>query len=217
VWFDAHVFHPVDAAGRETLRADLTKRLRIGPAASKKVRYVLSAGRLTEIKQPLLAVETLAALSNPNAHLVVAGSGELDDELLARAGELGVAERVHVLGDRPRDEIAKLMQASDALLLTARSEGGGPRVVLEALACGLPVVSTKVVEVRRSVASGVNGWLVDDATPEALAEGLTWVLGQPYDDVARAAASAVEPFTAERMLEGLFAAYRRLGSSSVRK
>jgi glycosyltransferase involved in cell wall biosynthesis len=109
------------------------------------------------------------------------------------------------------------MQASDALLLTARAEGGGPRVVLEALACGLPVVSTKVVEVRRSVASGVNGWLVDDATPEALAEGLTWVLGQPYDDLARAAAAAVEPFTAERMLEGLFAAYRTLASSSVRK
>lgn len=217
VWFDATVFHPVDGAERARLRADLAVRLGIRPAASKKVRYVLSAGRLTEIKQPLLAAETLAALPNADVHLVVAGSGELHGELVARAGVLGVAERVHVLGDRPRDEIAQLMQAGDALLLTARSEGGGPRVVVEALACGLPVVSTRVVEVRRSVASGFNGWLVDDATPEALAEGLTWVLGQPHDDLARAAVAAVEPFTAERMLEGLFGAYRTLGSSSVSK
>ena len=189
VWFDADVFHPVDAAGRESLRAELAKRLGIRPAASKTVRYVLSAGRLTEIKQPLLAVETLAALSNRQRASCRRGIGRAGRAtLVARAGELGVAERVHVLGDRPRDEIAQLMQASDALLLTARSEGGGPRVVLEALACGLPVVSTKVVEVRRSVASGFNGWLVDDATPRALAEGLTWVLGQPYDDLARAAA-----------------------------
>jgi glycosyltransferase involved in cell wall biosynthesis len=216
VWFDATVFHPVDAADRERLRAELAERLCIRREA-RKFRFILSAGRLTEIKKPLMAIETLATLGDDRAHLVVAGSGELDADLTTRAAELGVSQRVHVLGDRPREEIAQLMQASDALLLTARSEGGGPRVVLEALACGLPVVSTSVVEIHRTVASGVNGWLVDEASPEPLADGLKWVFSQPHEELARAAAAAVAPFTAARMLEGLFADYRALSSPSVSK
>jgi glycosyltransferase involved in cell wall biosynthesis len=217
VWFDATIFHRTDTDERARLRAALADRLGLMATDVKKARYVLSAGRLTEIKKPLLAVETLAALNDADVHLVVAGAGELGEELAARAGELDVADRVHLLGDRPRDEIAQLMQASDALLLTARSEGGGPRVVLEALACGLPVVSTSVVEVRRTVASGINGWLVDDAAPQALARGLHWVLSQPHEELARAAAAAVESFTAEQMLDGLYAAYRALSSSSESK
>ena len=201
---------------RDDCARNLAERLCIR-GDTRKFRFVLSAGRLTEIKKPLLAVETLATLGDDRAHLLVAGSGELDADLTTRAAELGVSQRVHVLGDRPREEIAQLMQASDALLLTARSEGGGPRVVLEALACGLPVVSTSVVEIHRTVATGVNGWLVDEASPEPLADGLKWVFSQPHEEVARAAAAAVEPFTAARMLEGLFADYRALSSPSVSK
>jgi hypothetical protein len=77
-------------------------------------------------------------------------------------------------------------------------------------------VSTTVVEIRRTVASGVNGWLVEEPTPDGLAEGLKWVFAQPHEKLASAAASAVEPFTADRMLEGLFAAYRALGTSPTK-
>jgi len=107
------------------------------------------------------------------------------------------------------------MQASDALLLTARSEGGGPRVVLEALACGLPVVSTTVVEVKRTVTSGVNGWLVDELSADALADGLVWAMSQPRAAIASAAVEAVRPFTAERMLAGVFETYRALAADSA--
>ncbi len=214
VWYDATIFKPVSNEERLGLRRVLSKRLGLDPDESPGVRLVLFAGRLTEIKKPELAVETLAALpGDPEAHLVVAGSGELLDASRARAEQLGVAGRVHFVGDRPRDEVAQLMQAADALLLTARSEGGGPRVVLEALACGLPVVSTTVVEVRRTVASGVNGWLVDEPTPETLAEGLGWVFGQPREKLSREATAAADPFTAERILAGLYATYRDLVSS----
>lgn len=83
-------------------------------------------------------------------------------------------------------------------------------MVVEALACGLPVVSTTVVEVRRSVTTRVNGWLVDEATPASLADGLTWVLDQPHETLAAATTSAVEQFTAEKILGGLYDTYRRL-------
>lgn len=211
VWYDADVFHPAADEERDRLRRELIDTLGIKGSDAKKVRLVLFAGRLTEIKKPLLAIETLAALGKDcTAHLVVAGSGELLVDTEEHAKKLEVNDRVHFVGDMPRHEIARLMQASDALLLTARSEGGGPRVVLEALACGLPVVSTTVVEVKRSVTSGVNGWLVEDPSPEALAKGIDWVLAQPRAGLTKAAVAAVEPFTAERILEHLYETYRSL-------
>jgi glycosyltransferase involved in cell wall biosynthesis len=218
VWYDVDVFHPVVDDERMQLRERLRERLDIDKDAERDLRLVLFAGRLTEIKKPLLAIEALAELrSSPShlVHLIVAGSGELLDAAKARAVELGVAERVHFVGDRTREEVAELMQASDALLLTARSEGGGPRVVLEALASGLPVVSTTVVEVKRTVASGVNGWLVGEPTPAALADGLRWAFDQPRSTVVPAAVAAVQQFTAERVLAGLFDTYRELAKATT--
>ena len=200
---------------RERLRSDLAERLGLARAESDDARFILLAGRLTEIKKPLLAIDALAALTqttHPAARLLVAGSGELLDDAHAHAAQLGVAGRVHFMGDLPRERVAELMQASDSLLLTARSEGGGPRVVLEALACGLPVVSTSVVEIRRTVEPGVNGWLVDEATPASLAAGLAWVLDQAPGSLAPAAINAAAPFTARRMLAGLYDTYRALVS-----
>ena len=219
VWYDADVFKPVPADERTRLRTDLARRLDLAADACETQRFVLMAVRLTEIKKPLLAIDTLAALAGKgrsDVQLVIAGSGELLDATRERAAELGIADRVHLLGDLPREELAGVMQASDALLLTARSEGGGPRVVLEALACGLPVVSTTVVEVKRTVTSGVNGWLAAEPTPDVLAEGLEWVLAQPRERLAGAAVAAVTPFTAERMLSGLYETYRSLAASTRR-
>jgi glycosyltransferase involved in cell wall biosynthesis len=219
VWYDDEVFRPVDTPRRHELRTDLAVRLGLDPSAAETDSFVLLAVRLTEIKKPVLAVEAVARLietTRPNTHLVVAGEGELRGAVEARAAELGISERVHLLGDRPRDEVARLMQASDVLLLTARSEGGGPRVVLEALACGLPVVSTTVVEVRRTVSSGRNGWLVDEATPGALAEGLEWALRQARDQLAQAAIDAAKPFTARRILAHLYDTYRELAAKPGR-
>lgn len=213
VWYDPELFQPVEQDARAQLRSDLAARLELPPTAAETDRFILLAVRLTEIKKPLLAIDSVAALvkkAHPNARLLIAGAGELEQESRARAAEEGIADRVHFLGDRPRAEIAQLMQASDALLLTARSEGGGPRVVLEALATGLPVVSTAVVEVRRTVTTRRNGWLVDGASPEALAEGLGWVLDQPPGSLADAARAAAAPFTAERMLATVYDTYRAL-------
>jgi glycosyltransferase involved in cell wall biosynthesis len=219
VWYDADVFKPVTDDARARVRDEVAERLGLAPDAGANQRFVLLAVRLTEIKKPLLAIDALAELArrgNSDVQLMVAGSGELLEDARKRAAEMGVAARVHFLGDVPRDDLAGLMQASDALILTARAEGGGPRVVLEALACGLPVVSTTLVETKRTVTSGVNGWLVDEATPEALANGLDWVFAQDRPFVARAAAAAVAPFTAEQILSGLYAIYRDLAGTAAR-
>jgi glycosyltransferase involved in cell wall biosynthesis len=215
VWYDADVFKPVTDESRAALRRGLAERLGMSADAADRERFVLLAARLTEIKKPLLAIETLAEeirRGRSEVHLIVAGSGELLDDAQRRAEVLRVGDRVHFVGDVARAELAELMQASDALILTARAEGGGPRVVLEALACGLPVVSTKVVEVKRTVTSGVNGWLVDEPSPAALADGLEWAFSQDHAFLARAAVASVAAFTAEQVLHGLYATYRELAS-----
>ena len=218
VWYDADLFMPVPADERSGLRRDLGRRLGLDEGACETQRFVLMAVRLTEFKNPLLAIDTIAAVARrgrSDVQLVIAGSGELLDATRERAVALGIADRVHFLGDLPRDDLARVMQASDALLLAARSEGGGPRVVLEALACGLPVVSTTVVEVRRTVTSGVNGWLAADSSPDELAAGIDWVLAQEHGTLVNACVRASSPYTAERMLAGLYETYRSLGDRGL--
>jgi glycosyltransferase involved in cell wall biosynthesis len=220
VWYDAEVFRAAGGPTRARLRKELVERVGVARSEATRNKFVLLAVRLTDIKKPLLAVEALAALvgrGRSDAQLVVAGSGELLDSMRKRAALLNVQDRVHFLGDVPREDLAHLMQASDALLLTARSEGGGPRVVLEALACGLPVVSTTVVEVKRTVTSGVNGWLVNEPSAEQLADGLAWALDQPRETVSAAAKDAVRAFTAQRMLSGLYDTYRALAADGARE
>jgi glycosyltransferase involved in cell wall biosynthesis len=131
-------------------------------------------------------------------------------EMRARAEESGAADRIHFIGEQPRTTVADLMRTADVLLVSSIAEGGGPRVVLEALGSGLPVVSTVAGEVRRSVATGVNGWLAVERSPAALADGLRWVLGQPREELALAAAAAARPFVAANVLQQLYDAYREL-------
>jgi glycosyltransferase involved in cell wall biosynthesis len=214
VWFDEQVFRPPGVAERAALRDGLMERLGV-PLAGRDDALVLFAGRLEPIKDPALALASFAnaVKGGRQGRLVFAGDGALQRPMSIMATELGVAERVHFVGDVARQGIAQLMRASDLLLLTSQAEGGGPRVVLEALATGLPVVATRVGDIARTVRSGENGWLTDDHQPDALAEGIGWALDRPREDVARAAQAAVAPYTARLVLAPLYEDYRVLAAT----
>jgi glycosyltransferase involved in cell wall biosynthesis len=212
VWHDPAVFSAPTEAERSSLRSSLLGQM--GIAADAPV--VLWAGRLDEGKDPLLALDAVAHTGNDAVELIVAGDGPLRGAAEARAAQLGIGGRVHFLGDVARDQIAQLMRAADCLLLTSHSEGGGPRVVVEALASGLPVVATDVGEVRRTVSDKVNGRIASDHEPETLAEALTWTLAQPRDVLSAAAVTAAAPYTAQRVLAPLYETYRRLAAAASR-
>ena len=95
---------------------------------------------------------------------------------------------------------------------TARIREGLPRVVLEALAVGTPLVATAVGGVPDVVTDGVTGLLVPPDDPAALAQAVLATLADPAAAAARARAgrAAVEPFTARQMLDEQHALYRRL-------
>jgi len=212
-WYDVATFQPIDSVDRPAARARIAADL--GLPAGTGEKWVLFVGRLDPIKDPELAVDSfaqLAASSTVPVRLIVCGDGEARAALETRVRERGITDRVTAIGEQPRDRVAALMQAGDVLLVTSEAEGGGPRVVLEALGSGLPVVSTVVGEVRRSVQTGRNGWLSEDRTAAALAGGLRWALDQPRDDVSAAAVAAARPFQATAVLGQLYDMYRELAA-----
>lgn len=210
VWYDPNVFYPPSAAQRQAEREALAARY----GWSGDVPLVLFAGRLDANKDPVLAIQTLGRLvaAGSRPQLLVAGEGPEQDLARQAAVDLGVEGQLSFLGDLSRADLAALMRAVDALLLTSRAEGS-PRVVTEALASGVPVVSTMVGDLSRNVVNGVNGWVVEERDSDALAKGLRWAISQPREGIAIAAAAAVAPYTAQRVLSRVYQAYRELAAA----
>jgi glycosyltransferase involved in cell wall biosynthesis len=208
-WADPTIFHPVDEAARAELRAGLAEELG-QPLAGP---LLLFAGRLEGQKDPLLLADAFAAFAarDPATRLLIAGEGTLEPQVRQRLVAAGVADRAHFLGPVPRPRVAALMQAADAMLITSAFETG-PTVGLEALACGLPVVTTPVGQVSRVVADAGAGVTVSSRTPDAVADGIGWVLGQPAGAMREASIAAAAPYLADRVLEELYAYNRELAT-----
>lgn len=107
----------------------------------------------------------------PQATLVVISDGPMRKKWEALARDMGVATRVTFRGWLGNDiEVARVMKSAHVFVMPSLSEGG-PRVALEAMMLGMPVVSTKVGVMPDVIIHGRNGFLVD-ATPEAFAEAI---------------------------------------------
>jgi glycosyltransferase involved in cell wall biosynthesis len=122
--------------------------------------------RLVPNKNLPLVFEAMKLL--PGATLVVISDGPMRKQWEEKARELGVAPRVTFrgwLGDEV--EVARVMKSAHVFVMPSLSEGG-PRVALEAMMLGMPVVSTKVGYMPDAIVHGANGFLAD-ATPEAFA------------------------------------------------
>ena len=111
----------------------------------------------------------------------------------------------------PREEVARLMHAADALLITSAFETG-PTVGLEALASGLPVVTTDVGEVASVVAETGAGQVAASRTPEAVAAAIDAVLSLPAPGLHDGAVRAAEPFLADRVLGAVYDANREMAA-----
>jgi len=123
----------------------------------------------------------------------------LAEEVVRRVRLNGRAVRLVAVYDRPHHEVAQYMNACDALLLTSAHEGS-PVAVREALASGLPVVSTDVGDVRAMLA-GVEDCYVGPADAAVLAERLGWIPGRARADRRRETSLADVGWAADRVLE----------------
>ena len=156
---------------------------------------LLFVGRIQPLKGVDVAVETLAALQDPSALLLVVGgaSGAEGDHEMSRvtalAETLGVADRVRFVQPQPHHLLATYYRAADVVLVPSRSESFG-LVALEASACGTPVVATAVGGLLSLVDDGVNGFLVPERDGEMFARRAAQILGDA-ELAARMSESAV--------------------------
>lgn len=167
--------------------------------------------RLSEPKTPLVFVEAMkrVAAQRPKAILWIVGDGKLREPTERAVADSGLAQRARFLG--MRKDVPALIAASDLVVHSSLREGL-PRVVLETLHAGTPLVATSVGGVPEVVRHCENGLLVAPSDPVALAFAILEVLEDPAAARRRAEAgrAAIHPFSAARMLDEQHALYSRL-------
>ncbi len=148
---------------------------------------VTHIGRFAVQKNHALLVEAFAQVhSDAPLYLLLVGAGELEDAVREQVAGLGLESRVRFLGIRA--DVADILRASDVFVLSSRWEGN-PMSVMEAMAAGLPVVSTAVGGVPELVQEGVTGRLVPSEDAGALAQAMQALVDDPARRQAMGAAA----------------------------
>nr|WP_253904641.1 glycosyltransferase family 4 protein [Adlercreutzia sp. ZJ473] len=172
---------------------------------------ILSVGDLIPRKNQRAIVEALPLL--PGAvRLVVCGEGSERESLLEQARELGVSDRISLLGFR--DDMAGIMAACDCLVFPSVHEGL-PVSVMEAMASGLPVVASSIRGVDPDLlVDRENGLLLSEATPEAIASAVSELMGDPSlgPRLAEGALSSVRRFELGAAIRETALVYARVAS-----
>lgn len=144
----------IDLSRFENIQVDKNaKRREIG--VPEDAFLLLSVGELNENKNHQVVIRALAKLDNPNIHYAIAGVGEKKEYLLSLANELGVSDQVHLLGYRK--DIPQLNRSADVFCFPSLREGLG-LAAIEAMACGLPIVTSNVRGINDYSVDGITGY-----------------------------------------------------------
>lgn len=169
--FDAATFFPGDRA---------TARREVGYAHDGEL--ILFVGTLLKTKglhELVVAFQGLAA-RRPNVRLAIIGEGIFSKVLRRLVAESGLGDRILMLGRKPSSEVGAWMRAADVFCLPSYSEGC-PNVVVEALACGVPVVATDVGGTPELVRDSSAGILVPPQNADAIRRALSDALSRTWD------------------------------------
>jgi glycosyltransferase involved in cell wall biosynthesis len=156
-----------ESARNPTLRAELD--------LTPTDRLLVSVGNLYPVKghQYLIAAMALIRAAHPSVHLAIAGRGDRADALLSQARELGVADRIHLLG--LRSDISSILADADIFVMPSLSEGL-PLALLEAMVAGCPIIASDVGEIGDALGQGECGVLVTAGNAAHLASALDRLL-----------------------------------------
>ena len=166
---------------------------------------LLSVGHLIPRKAHHLIIEALPLL--PDTRLLIAGEGPEKDKLTKLAQALGVAERVTLLGALAQTELRNYYGAVDALVLTSSREGWA-NVLLEAMACGTPVVASNVWGTPEVVATAEAGVLMQERTSRGVVQAVNHLRAH-YPEHAATRAYA-ERFSWDDTTRGQIALFRQV-------
>jgi glycosyltransferase involved in cell wall biosynthesis len=196
--YDNEIFYPLIDEEKKVLRVNFAKKLFL----AEETRFIVFAGRLHPQKDPILLLRAFAALQESHIHLLIAGDGELAPQVRAEITSLGLSQKVTMLGAVPPVELANLHRLSSALVLSSAYEGL-PLVVLEALACGTPIVTTDCGETPRLLTAN-SGIVCNQRTPECIADGLSKILKNPQDYTQDSCVRVAEPYAARTVIKDIY-------------
>jgi len=168
---DTTAFYPQDKMEcRKKLSLPLDKKL------------VLFAGNLEMVKGIDLLIDAMAKVRE-DTNLVVVGAGSIKNQLTRKVKSLGLDGRILFAGQKAHSEIPLYMNAADLFCLPSRNEGC-PNVLLEAVACRIPVVATKVGGIPEIIRSNSNGILVNLGNSGELSAGINTLIHQYNNNIA---------------------------------
>lgn len=175
-------------------------------------RLVGTVGRLIERKGQMDLLEAWPAVRSHHgdAHLVLVGDGPERETLEARVAKMGESDTVHFLG--MREDVPNLLASFDAFAFPSHFEGL-PGALIEAMAAGLPIVTTPVNGNSELIENYRNGLHVSPKHPDQLAWALIRILAEPELAASlgkQAQADAFEQYTVDRMVTAFETIYNRL-------
>jgi len=154
---------------------------------------------------------SLFVKAHPNARLSIAGSGEQDKQLQKLVNQLDLNDKITFVGRLERNDIANLYRSADILLNTSLVDNT-PNSIIEALACGLVVVSSDVGGIPHLVTDQKHAYLVPPSSSERVAQQLSYVLDKKElaRNVALSGHQMVRQFTPQIVIPKLLDIYREL-------
>ncbi len=177
----------------------------------KKPRSVISVGTLKARKCMDRTLEAFARLADeyPDATLTIVGIGEMEGQLRARIGQLGLQERVALTGGLPHEEVLRRMAQSDLFVLPSWGEGYGI-VYIEAMAAGCIAVGAKDEGIADTITDGENGFLVPAGGIDETERVMRQVFAHPekYEALRQKGMQAARGLTWARNAEQTAEVYR---------
>lgn len=157
---------------KEPTRQEIRNKLGI---PDEKI-ILMSVGELTKRKNHMVVIEALARLKEYDILYVICGDGPLKAQLRAKAEELGVRDRLKLLGFRK--DIAELHKAADIFVFPSLQEGL-PVALMEAMASGLPIVASKIRGNEDLISNNQGGYLVNPTDSEQVAKAIEKMIQNP--------------------------------------
>lgn len=149
------------------------------PNKNNNLEFVIgTAARLTEQKGVKYLIEAAEIVLNqyPNVKFLIAGDGELKDELIWKISQSGLSDQIKLIGKHPN--IYKFLSEIDLFVLPSLWEGL-PTVILEAMLAGVPIIATNIPGTDELIKDGKNGWLVPPKNSVELAKKIILAINSP--------------------------------------
>lgn len=171
--------------------------------------FAISVAQLIKRKNHAVLIDAVHKLHDPSLHLFILGDGIQEQELRKKSKALGLENQVHLLGFR--NDVYRLCRAADLFLFASLQEGL-PVAVMEAMACGLPIIASNIRGNTDLIDTGEGGWLVDPTDADGFADAIRSALQsrENWDQMMEYNLRKVQQYGIPAVVEQMAGIYREM-------